>query len=742
MGSNRGRRVWGLLHIFVLSLFAISQPLLDLISRHAEFLVAHDFQPADVVALVFLLCVLLPLLAILPEILTSWLSPKAAPFVHLGVVALLASAGCLSILRRLGSVPGILLVGLAILLGLATAAGYSRLAAVRSFFSLLSPAILLVPLLFLFFSPVKTLLSRASPSPAAEVELESPAPVILVVFDEISLPTLLDEDHRIDALRYPGFARLARDSYWFRNATTVAASTTLAVPAILNGRYPDRQRLPTFADYPETLFTLLGRSHRMVAFESLLDLCPQELCGASQPSFEQWQRVKNFLSDLTIVYLHLLLPADLAADLSPITGNWRDFRRKSTKTQLRNYQGRFFLSFIDSIESEESASLYFIHPQLPHHPWRYLPSGKHYEIGDVASTNGFKGQGGLWGDDGWPVLQSFQRYLLQLGYADHLLERLMDRLKDVGLYEKSLIVVTADHGISFLPGQYNRRVGESTFNDLMPVPLLIKLPRQREGVLNDRNAETIDILPTIAEVEGIRELPWPVDGHSLLDPDRAEGSEKSVFSFGIRQVLRVRGPFLEASSRAADRMLSLFGSGSEPERLFAIGPYPELMGRPEAAVGPGAEVEAEVRLDWPQIYDEVGSDPDFAPVLISGRARWRQPADSPLTLLVSVNGTIRAATRTFSAQARGGWARFKAMVPESSFVPGRNRVRAWAVAPQGGWMSDGMPSDGTPRTPAAGIFADGFETGGLAPWLHPKPAPRAAVDGLRLRFEPWQTGRR
>ena len=63
---------------------------------------------------------------------------------------------------------------------------------------------------------------------------------------------------------------------------------------------------------------------------------------------------------------------------------------------------------------------------------------------------------GRWVDDEWPVLQEYRRHLTQVRYVDTLLGRLLDRLKAQGLYDRSLVVVTGDHGVSFRPGVPSR----------------------------------------------------------------------------------------------------------------------------------------------------------------------------------------------------------------------------------------------------------------------------------------------
>ena len=127
------------------------------------------------------------------------------------------------------------------------------------------------------------------------------------------LTSLMDEQRRIDPVRFPNFARLAADSYWFRNATTVSDATLLSVPAIVSGLSPHLQdpRIPTTADYPETLFTLLGGSYRLEVFENSTRLSPAPRTGIEQTLSE---RIHSLLSDLAIVYGHVLLPSDLASE--------------------------------------------------------------------------------------------------------------------------------------------------------------------------------------------------------------------------------------------------------------------------------------------------------------------------------------------------------------------------------------------------------------------------------------------
>src|SRR5207247_547823 len=77
------------------------------------------------------------------------------------------------------------------------------------------------------------------------------------------------------------------------------------------------------------------------------------------------------------------------------------------------------------------------------------------------------------------------------------------RLPAIGLYDRVLLLVTADHGVSFRAGQKRRPVSEKNLQDIAYVPLFVKLPHQRRGRVVRAAARTIDILPTIAKAAGV-----------------------------------------------------------------------------------------------------------------------------------------------------------------------------------------------------------------------------------------------
>jgi len=120
-----------------------------------------------------------------------------------------------------------------------------------------------------------------------------------------------------------------------------------------------------------------------------------------------------------------------------------------------------------------------------------------------------------------------KRYLVSqydagIACIDFHIGRLLDRLRELGLYENTLVIVTADHGEAF--GEHNRmeHAYGSLYQDQIHVPLLIKYPGQHEGQRSHALVSQVDFLPTILDLAGIA-APAGAQGQSLRLP-RAEDS--------------------------------------------------------------------------------------------------------------------------------------------------------------------------------------------------------------------------
>jgi hypothetical protein len=487
------------------------------------------------------------------------------------------------------------------------------------------------------------------------------------VLDELPQSTLADADGRIDAELFPNFARLARESTWYRNATTVNDSTAAAVPAQVTGEQPRPGLLPTTRDHPRSLFTLFERSHELTVIEPITALCPARLCDDVRPGTTD--RLQSLESDLEVVVRQLLLPADLRKGLPAVDRVWEGFETRSVTDSgelqrfgnlkrdvlarlARDDPAAGFARAIGALERKGSRPpLVFLHSTLPHGPWRYLPDGRQYPI-DGKEYPGLASKG--WTGPQWQVDQGFQRHVLQAQYVDRLLGRLLDALHDRDLFDDAVIVVTADHGAAFTTGQPRRPANRANVGVIAPVPFFVKLPGQRDGRVDDRAVRTIDVLPTIAKAAGAR-LPWKADGIPADERKRDPAAPIDISHMG-KPVLTEPLSSVLAKRRARE--------GAETRLLrdgvYAIGPRPELIGR-RVAVRPGGK---ELMVDNPD-----GVLPSF----VSGPIGGLEPGSE---LAVAVNGRVRATTRAYRD---GGRSVFAALVPPSSLREGPNAVAVFEV---------------------------------------------------------------
>jgi hypothetical protein len=661
-------------HIVVLSAFAVAQPLFYLFSSNAEFFAIRGSTPSDI--LVFALGILLipPAVLLAVEGLAALVGERVWWLVHVVFMAGLFAIVFLQAEKRLAESAGVSLIVVAGLGGAAAALAYVSVNSVRSFLTVLTPAPLVFAALFLFDSPVSRLVFvDEGPAPTVAA-FDARIPVVVLVFDELTTVSLLDAEGRIDAGRFPSFAALADDATFYRDATTVHAFTPHAVPAILTGRLPDEDELPVYADHRENLFTLLGSGYRLRVRETLTHLCPVSLCRPEETEPAR-TRLSSLASDSAIVYLHVLLPDSLSTGLPPVDRTWQDFRGKDTKAAARRKSGATFSPcapvcvFERSITARDPGTLWFLHAQIPHVPWRTLPSGKRY-VGDTHAIPGLD-RHGAWTEDDFLVRQAYERYLLQLGYTDHALGVILARLRETGLYDRALVVVTADHGVGFEPGASRRNATPETLRDIAFMPLLVKLPGQHDARVEDGFVRTIDILPTIADALGIR-VPWELDGRSLLHRRPAADGTVAVQGWGGKRYEAPLSGLLRERAEALRGWTALFGEGGW-SGVYRGGPHAELVGRPLTGLDVETADGLRLDLDGRALLEDYDPRWPVSPAYVTGRV---EGAASELDLAVAVNGRIATTTRTYEAS---GEVRFAAFVPEETLRSGRNDVEILTV---------------------------------------------------------------
>lgn len=685
------------LHLAVLSAFALAQPLFNLLGKNPEFFAARGAPGFDIVSFAVLLVVVPPLVLVLVEVLLGLIHPRAGQVAHLLFVAIGFALILLQALKKAmeGSSDG-LLIGLAVALGLALAALYSRAEPLRSFVSVLSPAPLVFLFLFLVISPVSKV-AFASQADAKSVGGVSRTNVVVVLFDELPDISLQTRDRRIDPVRYPHFADLAKDGTWFRHAYTVYDSTERAQPAIMDGNYPDKDKLPTSSDHPNSIFSLFGKTHRMNVSEEATAVCSRKLCKDEREDEGYPDRLRSMADDLGQVWLHVVSPPKAEEKLPSVSENWGNFGggsgdgsaattsasaggssgQPNTRKNLNGQRNHRFEDWIAKIKPANKPQLSLKHTLLPHVPWQYLPDAKEYRR---TARDPIPGLSSKSYRDENQIVSLQQRHLLQLGFADHLLGELIRHLKKEGMYDNTLLVVTADHGVAFDKGYRDRRkITRRNAPEIAPIPLFFKAPNQtRGGVIKDSYPETVDILPTIGDILNLK-FPHE-DGTSAFSKKVRDRKVIRIFQRNTFKPMRFAvPPFAKRVEYYLERRVRRLGQGSDgPERLYEIGPHTELLRKQVSSLDVGAKPAGlSAGFVAAKEFRQVKEGSPFIPVHVTGTIKGA-PQGQKRDVAIAVNGRIQAVSSSFQLTISKA-ENFAAMVPENSFHQGRNRVVLYEV---------------------------------------------------------------
>ena len=671
---------WAYLNLAVLWTFAVVQPLFDLLKDNPEFFAARGSSGFDIISFSVLLVVLPPAIRLAIELLLGLIRTEVREGAHVVFLGALVALIAAQALKKSIDTSDTVLIVLSLAVGAGLAVLWARAEPVRSFLNVLAPVPVVFLALFLFSGQISEL-AFPSEAKARTIGGVARAPIVVVLLDELPSSTLVDENDRIDSKRFPGFGELARTATWFRNAYTVYDSTERAQPAIMDGNLPEKDHQPISADHPNSIFSLFAKTHRMNVDEEATSVCSRDLCTDTISDESYGDRISSMAEDLGLVWLHVVSPPDIESELTSVSENWGNFgggdeteapdESPETRNVLSNLaHGRpaRLRAWMERIKRTSRPALNFKHTLLPHVPWQYLPSGRSYRPAadpiPGLSNQSYEDQGQL------DVL--LQRHFLQTGFTDFELQRLWDRLKSQGLWDDSLIVVASDHGVAFPHDRQRRRLSRQTAREIAPIPLLIKAPGQTKGKIDDAWVETIDILPTIFDILNL-DPRVKMDGKSAFSDEVQNRDELRFLIRNSFDVLKIPADdFDRERKQIIDRNHRLFGTGSDgPERLYRIGPHPELIGQPASAAGPKLDVD----LSYASEYGRVNPATGFVPVHVVGRVNG--PDRHPRDIAVAVNGTIRGVGNTFTLAVGDKSELVSVMVPETAFRKGRNTVEVY-----------------------------------------------------------------
>ena len=684
---------WWVLGLQLAALWSLGlvRPLFDVLGSDSAFFVARGNTPGDILIFAIAVTFIPPLVLTLIELIVRAVSASAARIVHLLFIALLTGLVALQFVKGpLSATLPAVVISLA--LGALAAVAFWKTAGMRTFLTVLTPASFLFLALFIFASPVSSVIMPSDEgSSGASGESGNSTPVVLVIYDELPAAMLMKGDTSLDAERFPTFAKLGQTATWYKNNTTVSDATWSAVPAILTGLTPPDDT-PSNPVYDQSIYTMLAPSHRVTNLEAVTHVCPPSICEPL-PVGNSKQRLTALFDDLTVVAGRTVLPADLANELPAIDATYTDFapttkqlsvaekaKAVSPKARFadspaladlpgagsRNDGLRLTAEKQNAISGEGRAPLYVFHMLLPHVPWRFSPEGDQY-ITDGSDAPGLNDQ--IWSKDRYPSDVALQRAMLQTEYADKILGSIVKRMKEAGIWQRSLFIVTADHGVSYRPGGSRRPVTKQNLPELANTPLFVKLPGQSKGAVDTGFTQSIDIAPTVAQVtktgEGLK-----FDGVPL----GSENKKRTVAVRNGRAEKKVTGDWnqlIKQRDQLARSWSELFPPGRAS--LYRLGPNQDLIGRQVSSLQVGSTA-AKAKILSSELYKPQRRGNGILQIYLAGSIEGA-PAQTPLA--AAVNGKIVAVGQTFDTVSG---VRFAIVLPPESLKGSKVRVQLFSVS--------------------------------------------------------------
>lgn len=212
-------------------------------------------------------------------------------------------------------------------------------------------------------------------------------------------------------------------------------------------------------------------------------------------------------------------------------------------TETSPHVNRAALKLLDGLQGKRFfLSLVYMDPHYPYHNntgFAYPPSRRE------------PARQALLAKDNTPAKMAERRRRLQaydseIGYTDHHIGLLFDELKRRKLYDDSLIVLFSDHGEEFLEhGDFEHM--KTVYDEVIRVPLIVKLPRQREGRVVDGRFPLIDLYPSLLAYLRIDARTLGLQGDAAPMAGLLLSADKPIFSSteNIRCVINGEYKYIE-----------------------------------------------------------------------------------------------------------------------------------------------------------------------------------------------------
>jgi uncharacterized protein len=262
-------------------------------------------------------------------------------------------------------------------------------------------------------------------------------------------------------------------------------------------------------------------------------------CSLFYSSFLDYTGFRNFLEGrgLNAIYDAETMPGERKTE-AVAWGVREEETLGAIQKQIKAYASGnqpFFLTYV---------------PAAPHYPYEKVPERFHkYKPGEMGDYS--------------PL------YMNELLYMDWVLASIVEQLEESGLLDKTIVIITNDHGEML--GERGGPIGHGfqLSPELVNTPLIIMDPRRRGYHINQTIGSQVDLLPTMLDVLGIG-IPGDelYEGRSLARG--TETNDRLIYLNSMQDFGVITGTHLTLGDRERDKgaLTKSYTIGNSESRTF------------------------------------------------------------------------------------------------------------------------------------------------------------------------------
>ena len=395
---------------------------------------------------------------------------------------------------------------------------------------------------------------KTDPSLSSPLTLEASAQrkphVFLVLVDTLRADHL--GAYGYDKPTSPAVDALAADSTVFDRTFAPAPWTRPSCGSLLTSRYPpeiglDGMFKPLPSEIPILPQYLSNEGYRTAGVVSSVHLSAQfgfdkgwDLLDIGT-TYLQWTGTKMAYSRLGLVAWGETYPRYDARELTDRAIDWLD----------------------DALDDGPEPVFMYLHYSDPHAPYRppeEFDRWREFAAPEVVEAIDEPPFSPTWANRTLSQLEvaaMVARYDAEIAYFDREFQRLLEHLRATGIYDRSLIVLTSDHGEEF--GEHGGWAHAHTlYNELLHVPMVVKYPEHLERPKGRRVEATTSLVDVVPTVRDVLAADWPQNlfrGRSLLRTDLG-ADDYAVYAkadgHGLRSVMAGDDKLIQKTDRSGE----------------------------------------------------------------------------------------------------------------------------------------------------------------------------------------------